>query len=161
MVCDKYKNSGAIRFLIQVQANEWPSAQIERPPTITYDMIVKQLSGADGNDLDAIASAISDLGMIEWEAQKGSEMSSEDEDPSGMQLWEPARPQPPGFTIPQIEPAASRPRSLGSTHGPMINAVFADGRVVTIDQAIDETVYAQIGIRNDGLPLSEPLVEHE
>lgn len=131
------------------------------PPTITYGMIVKQLSGADGNDRDAIASAISDFGMVQWEAQQDLEISSDYGDTSAMERWETVEPMPPAFTIPQIEPAASRPRSLGSTHGPMINAVFADGRVVTIDQAIDGRVYAQIGIRNDGLPLSEPLVEFE
>ncbi len=43
----------------------------------------------------------------------------------------------------------------------MINAVFADGRVVTISQSIDAKLYSQIGIRDDALPLSEPLVEIE
>jgi prepilin-type processing-associated H-X9-DG protein len=127
------------------------------PPTISYTMVVKQIS-ADNNDLNAIETAISELGIRQSEPQGGAGMFSEFGGQSGMgQLG----PTPPGFTIPHIEPAASRALPLGSTHGPMVNAVFADGRVVTIDQAIDETVYAQIGIRNDGQPLAKPLVELE
>lgn len=123
------------------------------PPTISYSKLIEQITAAGYSDRDAIVTAISDLAMIEMEAREGGKFSSPPVDPPG--------PAPPGFTIPQIEPAASRCRSLGSTHGPMINAVFADGRVVTIDQAIDHQIYAQIGIRNDSLPLERPLVEVE
>ncbi len=151
---------------MQIKGNGWGQhddrinfayGRFADPPTISYSMIVKQLA-AEPNDLNAIELAISDLGMMQSEQQEGAEMFSEIGGQFGM--GQPG-PTPPGFTIPQIEPAASRALPLGSTHGPMVNAVFADGRVVTIDQAIDETVYSQIGIRNDGQPLVKPLVEFD
>lgn len=137
------------------------------PPTISYSMIVKQMA-AGNNDLDAVDMAISDLGMMQSEQREDAEMFSESigqsaigQSAMGQSAMGQSELIPPGFTIPLIEPAASRALPLGSTHGPMVNAVFADGRVVTIDQSIDDRVYAQIGIRNDRLPLAKPLTEAE
>ncbi len=134
------------------------------PQTISYDMIVEHVA-AGTDDQVAIEAAIVDIRMIQSEQRAdGPEMFSGMGAEFGMGAdfgMAPPGKIPPGFTIPQIEPAASRPRGLGSTHGPMVNAVFADGRVVTINQSIDAKLYSQIGIRDDGLPLSEPLVEIE
>ena len=119
-------------------------------------MIVEQIA-AGNHVVHDVERAISDLGMMQAEQpQDGMGMFSDES--AGF----PERsPTAPGFTIPQIEPAASRPLGLGSTHGPIVNAVFADGRVVTINQSLDAKLYSQIGIRDDGSPLSKPLVQVE
>ncbi len=103
---------------MQVKRNGWGRGEdritfaygrFADPPTINYNMVVKQMA-ADNSDLHAIEKAISDLGMRQSEQQPGAEMFFEIGGQSGM--GQPG-PNPPGFTIPQIEPDASRRSATG------------------------------------------------
>lgn len=145
---------------------QFPYGRFADPPVISYAMVAEQIAKSR-YDYDEVDSAISDLamqiaeqdelggidsmGMVEF----GDELS-ESEGYDGTVGF-----NVPHFTIGKLEPAASQPLKLGSSHGAMFHGAFADGRVVTINQSIDARLFSQIGIRDDALPLVNSLMETE
>jgi len=119
------------------------------PPSISYEMLVAELpEDADGQD--AVEAALLEV-VATLDGLRPGDFAGY---PTGTSAG-------PAFTLPTVGVDASRPLPLGSVHGPMINAVFADGHVATINQSIDGRVFAQLGVRNDQLPLQNPLVEYQ
>jgi prepilin-type N-terminal cleavage/methylation domain-containing protein len=123
------------------------------PVTISYAMVLDELASVD-DDPSSIRDA-----LLELDVSLDSELATDDQQVNAG--YGNSSQQAPSFTLPKVGPAASRPLPLGSPHTAMVNAVFADGRVVTIHHSIDEKLFSAIGIRDDGQPREKPLVQHD
>jgi prepilin-type N-terminal cleavage/methylation domain-containing protein len=140
--------------------NRWGGGMEERtsiaygrfadPETITYEMLTSRLASASEQtgEVEAVLLEIRDS------LSKGDADSSSALNPALLETT-------PPFTLPQVGPDAIGALPLGSTHSALVHGVFADGRVIAINQAIDRKLYSQLGIRNDGMPLEKPLVQIE
>jgi len=119
-------------------------------PAIRYAAIVQRV-GAKADPL-TIATALFEM---ELELLESNELSMDEG------IGRAADSEPLEFPVPMLGAGAAKAMPLGSPHGPLVHGVFADGRVVAINQAIDDSLFSQLGIRDDGQPLSMPLVEHQ
>ena len=59
------------------------------------------------------------------------------------------------YPAPMI-PASVEPLPLGSFHTGGVQVAMGDGRIVLVSDTIDPRVYAQLGVRDDALPLVSP-----
>jgi type II secretory pathway pseudopilin PulG len=120
------------------------------PETITYEMLESGLANVaqQTGEVEAVLLEIRDsLGKADAESSNALNSAL------------PAATPP--FTLPQVGPDATRALPLGSTHRALVHGVFADGRVIAINQAMNRKLYSQIGIRNDSMPLEKPLIQIE
>ena len=123
------------------------------PVIVTYRQVDSRLEQVRDGQLE--------VPEVLWELREANATDSEYGDqPDAVELAG-QLVHPPEFTLPKVGPEASRALPLGSFHLALINAVFADGRVVSIHSSVDGKLFSEIGIRDDSRPKVMPLVQFD
>ncbi len=130
------------------------------PPRISYEDVEAELRNDLSDTMDnpiAVEEALMRIAArLESEAEADTDT---DFDSDALVTFDSGFQKLPGYTLPKVGSGSAQPMTLGSSHHTMVNAAFADGRVVTLSMSIDAKLYSQIGVRNDHGPLELPLVQ--
>ncbi len=120
-----------------------PYGMFADPPGRSYDEISSELAEMDGDlESDLIFLLGDEFGMAEVGAR--SEYHAE------FEILD--------YPVPVIGDRSTAALGFASVHSGKVNFVFADGRIATITNSIDAQLMRQLAIRDDSLPLSNPLL---